>query len=338
MKKGPPEFIRELRARARSRKRTLVFPEGLEPRIHGAVAELLDCETLHPVLLGEPEAVAAGLTEAGVDPSRVTLVDPGTPERVDRFGPLLYELRRAKGLPLEEARTLVTDPLIHGALMVRAGEAHGSLAGAVRTTGDVVLAALWGVGTAAGVSTVSSSFYMVFPADHPRGPAVVTFADAGVVPDPTPAQLAEIAAAAVYQRRVIVGDEPAVAFLSYSTHGSAEGPSVDRVREALALFREAMPGVAADGELQADAALMPEVALRKAPASTVGGRANILIFPDLDAANNAYKLVEFFGGALALGPVLQGLARPCNDLSRGSTVEDIVNTACITALMAQEPV
>lgn len=327
-------FLREVHSRARARRRRLVFPEGDEPRVHRAVADLVARELVHPVVLGDPSAVLAGLASHGASGDGLTVVDPTDPDRVDRFAALLQELRAGRGVTEEEARWLVTDPLVHGALMVREGEVDGSVAGSVRTTGDVVLAGLWGVGASRGIKTVSSSFYMVFDADHPRGPAVLTFSDAGVVPDPSPKQLAEIAVAATRARRKVVGDEPHVAFLSYSTRGSAEGPSVEKVREALARFQELMPGVPADGELQADAALVASIGDRKAPGSPVAGRANVLVFPDLDAANIAYKLVQHLGGAMALGPILQGLAKPCNDLSRGASPDDIVNVACITALMA----
>jgi phosphate acetyltransferase len=219
---------------------------------------------------------------------------------------------------------------------VRRGEADGSVAGAVYATADVLRAALTCVGAAPGVSTVSSSFYMVVRDFRGRGEEVLTFTDAGVVPAPTTPQLADIAVAAAGARRRVVGDEPRVAFLSYSTRGSASGAGIDQVREALELFRQRMPDVPADGELQADAALVEAVALRKAPGSNVAGRANVLIFPDLNAGNIAYKLVERLAGAIAIGPIIQGLAKPCNDLSRGATWEDIVDVACVTALMARD--
>jgi phosphate acetyltransferase len=237
----------------------------------------------------------------------------------------------------EAALRHAADPLFFGALLVAAGEADGCVAGAVNTTGDVLRAAFWAIGPAPGIGTVSSSFYMVVPPfDGATEPAVLTFTDCGVVPEPTPAQLAEIAIAAADARRRVVGDEPRVAFLSYSTKGSAEGPLQERTREALALFRERSPEIAADGELQADAALIAAVGARKAPDSVVAGRANVLVFPDLNAGNISYKLVERLAHAHAVGPIVQGLARPCNDLSRGASSEDIVNVACITALMAGE--
>ncbi|WP_420440715.1 phosphate acyltransferase [Candidatus Palauibacter sp.] len=223
------------------------------------------------------------------------------------------------------------DGLGKAAQRLAAGELDGVVAGAVHATADVIRAGLRVVGLADGVETVSAAFHMVFPAPGER---VLTLTDTAVVPAPTPAQMAESASAACDAHRAVAAEEPVVAFLSYSTLGSAAGPAVEHVREALDNFRRRRPEIAADGELQADAALVPAVAALKAPGSPVAGRANLLVFPGLDAANIAYKLLERFGGARALGPIVQGLRRPLNDLSRGASVSDIVDVACITALMS----
>jgi phosphate acetyltransferase len=328
------DFLESVRTRARARPRRVVFPESHDERTLEAVAAIQAEGLLHPVLLGEPDSVRDRLAALGGDPDAAEVVDPLRMDGVGRYVETLHELRRARGMTLREARERVRDPLIRGALMVRFGDVDGSVAGAVNSTGDVLRAAFWCVGPDDGIKVVSSAFYMVTAPFRSSESEVLTFTDAAVVPDPTGPQLAQIAAAAARARRRVVGDSPTVAFLSYSTKGSAAGPSVDKVREALALFRDIEPGVPADGEFQADAALIEAVGRRKAPHSAIAGSANVLVFPDLNSGNIAYKLVERLAGARAVGPIVQGMRRPCNDLSRGSSSDDIVNVAAITSLMA----
>ena len=299
-------------ARARQANRRIVLPEGDDPRVQEA-ARRLEREGLGVVqVLGRG---GAGSHPASRIPACIRLLRTRRPDK--------FPTDAAAGAALEH-------PLTLGACLVGIGAADVMVGGANYPTADTIRAALWAVGTAPGITLVSGSFYMV------RGDTVLTFTDCAVVPRPTPAQLAEIALAAVRDRRRIVGDEPVVAFLSYSTKGSAAGPEVERVRAALSAFGDLGAGVRADGELQGDAALVPEVARRKAPGSPVAGAANVLVFPDLDCGNIAYKLVQRLDGWTALGPILQGLARPVSDLSRGATADDIVETAAVAVLQAEE--
>jgi len=305
-------FREDLLARARKRRARIVFPEGEDPRVQAAAERLRSEKIVEPIMLGL----------GGVDPGR----DP----RLARVADHLRERQPDRVHDGVHALDLAADPLNFGAALVAFGEADGCVAGAVRTTAEVIRAALWGLGTAPSVSVVSSSFYMVLGDDR-----VVTFTDCAVVPEPTAAQLAEIALSAARDRTRLVGDTPRVAFLSYCTHGSAKGPSVERVREAAERFRTLAPGIVSDGELQVDAAVVPSVMERKAPGSPLAGRANVLVFPDLDAGNIGYKLVQYLGGAVALGPLLQGLPRPMSDLSRGATPDDIVEVAAMVALQGE---
>lgn len=330
------EHMERIFARAREAHKRIVLPEGHDARVVKAAVAVRDQGVAAPVLLGLPETVGQIAAEQSLDVSGIEVIDPATSPKRQEYADLLFQLRQKKGMTSEQAYELAGNSLYHGVLMIKAGDADGEVSGATHSTADTVRPALQVLKTAPGISIVSSFFVMIVP-DSPYGEnGLILYADSGLMINPSAQELAEIAICTGNTMKALFGFEPRVALLSFSTKGSASDPLVDKVVEATRIAREKAPDMCIDGELQGDAALVPWVGEKKAPGSPVAGKANVLIFPDLQAGNIAYKLTERLAKAEAYGPILQGVARPVNDLSRGCDWEDILNVTAITAVQAAQ--
>ena len=333
------DLFKTLKATAIANKQRVVLPESTEPRTLKAADTIIAENIADVILIGEPaeiQAKAAELNLTHIDQARI--VNPNKPEEIQKYVELFYELRKAKGISMEDAAKTAKNPLYLGCLLVKAGEADGQVAGAANSTGNVLRAAFQVIKTAPGITAVSGAFIMQLPEGSPYGEdGILVFADCAAIPAPTASELAQIAVSANRTAKSLANiAEPRIAMLSFSTKGSAKHDNVTKVIEATRLAKEMDPSLHIVGELQADAALVPSVGASKAPGSEIAGRANVLVFPNLETGNIAYKLVQRLAGAVAAGPIMQGLAAPVNDLSRGCSPEDIVKTVIMTCNQAIE--
>lgn len=328
------ELLDQIKERACKLQNRIVLAEGTELRTLKAAEIVLKEKLARIILLGNPQIIKDLIKKEGIDISGAEIIDPCTNNKRQQYAEMMVEIRKSKGLTIDEALKSLNDPLVFGPIMIKAGDADGEIAGAINATGDVLRPALQYVKTLPGVSVVSGVFFMLLKNKSIGDNGILVFADCAVMPDPDERQLAEIAVTTAKTARSIANIEPRVAMLSFSTKGSAKHALVDKVANATRIAQEMAPDLLIDGEMQLDAALVEEVGQLKSPESKVAGKANILVFPGLEAANIGYKLVQRLAGAEAIGPILQGMAAPINDLSRGCSVSDIVNMVAITANQA----
>lgn len=330
------DLLERIKAQAQSDRKRIVLPEATEQRTLRAANEIIEQGIADIILIGNPDQVKQCAVDWGLEYiDRATIVDPVSHDRKQAYVDKMLELRGSKGLTAEAAACLIENPLVLAVLMIKCGDADGEVAGAANATGDVLRPAFQYVKTKPGVSVVSGAMIMLFKDKHYGENGMMVFADCAVHPNPTADELAQIAVATGRTTRALTGIEPRIAMLSFSTKGSAKNELVDKVVEATRLAQEMAPDLAIDGELQADAAIVPGIGSTKAPGSKIAGRANVLVFPSLEVGNIAYKLVQRLADAEAIGPVLQGMAAPINDLSRGCSMSDIVSLVAITVCQAQ---